>query len=114
MKNFDLFAMRVQLNYKGRRAFNTAAGGFLSLILVLSFLAYAGTELNKNLTHRVLDNSNEFTYRPLTESYSFSTKNSTMVGNLVMLQSAEDQEELNRHLRIKFNSQNPTNESDFK
>ena len=83
MKNFDLFAMRVQLNYKGRRAFNTAAGGFLSLILVLSFLAYAGTELNKNLTHRVLDNSNEFTYRPLTESYSFSTKNSTMVGNLV-------------------------------
>ena len=43
LRHLDLFAVRVQLNYKGQKAFNTAVGGCISLLLVLGFLAYAAT-----------------------------------------------------------------------
>ena len=65
VRQLDLFAVRVQLSYKGRRAFNTATGGCISLLLVLSFLSYAAYTLHANLFNPELHSSQEFSYEPL-------------------------------------------------
>ena len=40
IKQQDLFGVPVQLTYKGERAFNTAFGGCLSLLLIVGMTTY--------------------------------------------------------------------------
>ena len=40
VKSKDLFAVPVQLTYKGERAFSTLCGGGLSILLILGLTAY--------------------------------------------------------------------------
>ena len=35
----DLFGMPVQLTYKGKTAFNSICGGFISIVMILGFVA---------------------------------------------------------------------------
>ena len=41
IKSQDLFAVPVQLTYKGERAFNTFCGGCISVILIPILIAYS-------------------------------------------------------------------------
>ena len=42
----DMFAVPVQVTYRGKRAFNTVLGGFLSIIIILGLVIYFAYELN--------------------------------------------------------------------
>ena len=75
VRKLDLFAVRVQLSYKGQRAFNTATGGCISLLLVLSFLSYAAYELHRNLNSPELHSSQEFRFEQLNDDFYLNTKN---------------------------------------
>lgn len=81
--SIDIFAQPVTLAFKGRRRFNTLAGGCLSLLIVLSFATYAAWSLNKMITKPVLVPSSENLdyFSPsddLASAFNISTKNTTL------------------------------------
>ena len=103
MRKLDLFAVQVQLSYKGERSFNTALGGFCSLLLVLCFLAYAAYELNDNLSNEVLHNSQESIYAPISTDFILPTQNSTLAVEILNGENLDDpQLEISKYLRVTF------------
>lgn len=62
IRGFDLFAVPVQLNYKGQKAFNTAVGGCCSLILTIGFISYAAYVLKEDLVMPELTSQQKFEY----------------------------------------------------
>ena len=109
MRSLDLFAVHVQLSYKGRRAFSTAAGGCISLILVLSFLSYAAYTLHGNLMNPVLKSSDEFNYTSLEEYFLVPTTNSTVAVQITNGEYQDvPQDEISKHLRVMFSDHNST------
>ena len=49
VKSQDLFAVPVQLTYRGERAFSTLCGGGISIILILGLTAYFAIGMRKEL-----------------------------------------------------------------
>ena len=100
VRKLDLFAVRVQLSYKGQRFFRTAFGGCISLLLVLSFIFVVAFELNRSLMSPVLYSSIGFNYKSLDEQFLVPTKSSTVA--VQISNAGEAQEEISKQLRVYF------------
>lgn len=76
IRDKDIFAVPVQLSYKGQKAFNTVAGGCISIITILAFMAVFVITLrdqivNPDFTSRTV--VNYFSYYSNSEGYKMST-----------------------------------------
>lgn len=100
VRKLDLFAVRVQLSYKGQRFFGTAFGGCISLLLVLSFLSVVAFELNRSLMTPVLSSSIDFNYKALDEQFLVPTKSSTVAVQITNAGAA--QEDISKQVRVYF------------
>ena len=54
VRQLDLFAVPVQLTYKGQKGFNTLLGGFTSLVLIVILLTYSVVTLYTLIVDPVL------------------------------------------------------------
>ena len=50
IKSQDMFAVPVQLSYRGAKSFNTVCGGLASIFLVLFLIAYFAFEMHQAYT----------------------------------------------------------------
>ena len=55
----DMFAVPVSLTYKGKTQFNTLCGGCFSLVIILTFVTYAGLSMHTLITQPVLKSNSE-------------------------------------------------------
>ena len=51
VKSQDMFAVPVQLTYRGERAFNTRCGGCISIIIGFGLMIYFACEFNREFNH---------------------------------------------------------------
>ena len=85
IRNIDLFAVPVSLTYKGRKNFNTLAGGCFSVLLMLFFVSYGTWTLVNAITSPQLRSQTESFYMPRTESkdiLNMTTIESTIAVNV--------------------------------
>ena len=73
IKMQDLFAVPVQLHYRGKPAFNTVCGGCVSILLVMSVIAFFSYEFHKVNMEPVYDQ-----YPP---RYDFSANKTQMLAH---------------------------------
>ena len=55
----DMFAVPVSLTYKGKTQFNTLCGGCFSLVIILTFVTYAGLSMHTLITQPDLKSNSE-------------------------------------------------------
>ena len=51
IRRSDLFAIPVQLTYKGSKAFNTMVGGCFSIALILAFMSIFAVDIHRGITN---------------------------------------------------------------
>ena len=81
LRDLDLFAVPVNLKYKGKSKFGTSVGGCLSLLLILLFTVYSGYTLHEMIVKPALQNNSVqlyFSYSDNTDVYNITTSNSTI------------------------------------
>ena len=96
----DLFAIPVQLNYKGRRSFTTFIGGCCSILLVLSTIAlfiYSSIDFFSDPRFSSNSSVSYITYSNETEPYTMETNKTTMA---VRIKGAYPEE----YVRVRFTS----------
>ena len=80
IKSQDMFAIPVQLNYRGQTNYNTFCGGCISIILVISLTCIFGVELSR-LYH-------EPDFQQYPPRYNFSNNRTTIMpqyGNTIAI-----------------------------
>ena len=81
VRNLDLFAVPVSLSYKGKTSFNTLSGGCLSLVIILTFITYAGLSLHHLIVHPVLWGRTEYeivSSEANTDAFNITTQTSSV------------------------------------
>ena len=68
IRSIDFFAVPVSLTYKGKKKFNTLAGGCCSLLLIVFFMTYGIWTLINAIMSPVLMSQTESYYQPRTEN----------------------------------------------
>ena len=97
VKRQDLFAVPVQLTYKGERGFSSCIGGCCSIIFVLTavaLFAYYSLQFHRDPQFSTSESVSYITYSTHNDVYSLEAKRNSMVGS--MLKTTED------ILRVRF------------
>ena len=103
VRDLDMFAVPVSLTYQGKTKFGTLCGGFFSLFIILTFLAYAVITLQDLILNPVLKGYAEKRYFSRfnnTDYYNITTTNSTLAVRIFNDQSSDA--EIDQYLRVVF------------